>query len=1032
MRWVIAAAAFTLSPSPAWSYEVFTHSDMARITTSVSVLKQEPSLLNSIGLAGLSEAFPDSRNNLAEIETLIRDGAYFEDDRPRPLNHFFDPVNNRPLTIFGFSFWNYMSPDWALEDRHDIEAQMFSYWEGVEYFYKAMTSPARQERNRLWGMTFQTLGHVIHHVQDMAQPQHVRNDKHLDGPAEFFGIVPNPFYNPSRYESYTAKVSIKAGAYPVPTFPRVRDYWHNAAGQGLAQFTNRNFVSAGTNFTSQSGTLVSPLYQAPISTGETERLPAAEVWQAAGIDCLGPAPLPRVCGLNGTMAFYGNSVNDSYTGTATVNRRAASLSIFDQDFRLASGGGRVFALNRFNFDAAQAFLLQRAVAYGAGVIDHFFRGRLALERVVDDGADLIWEVKNVGAAENPMYNGAFQAFYDALDGTRKPLEIRGSGAVSLAAGEVLRLRTAKPPFGDLNFSGDYQLIVVFRGAIGAELGVAAAVGNMPLSGFILHPQYMPSDGIGGLRHIFFESGGWKLSQARGLSAGNIDWKGHYANGVPTVTLSWDGPEDRHRSASRNFNRLPHSFGSAIYQNGRIHAEAPLAVLGAAIRRDAEGEWLVAVCKDGLDDVVFERPNLASRDSALYHATAAPLGWREIARFVHSPYVFKEADSPWFFNGTGTEAQTMRNGYKDLGPGIGEFSWLYRLKINIGGGGASLSNEDNLAGVPYDWRESKQCQVDSQNADVDCSIDKCAVDSGSYYEEVTYRNEPVSASGEYIVAVDYIDRTPVYARLKVRSSGGEDYWSLSKGNSRGSCGGRSCPSWFYRSSQYTESRRTRVMDADYVLEIGPHASVYLSKSNGTVGTHFKTHREMQNDTMLVDINESSGIVDLNTVSTRLYYMDLRYGLYAAHVTERSYAYSGPADYAYMLPVQDTLKTKQIIGIGSQVLTLHDNAPVVRGPESAVFTLYNYRYGPPESEIACGAVEDNGYGGPVAIHLPSAVETSGAWAADRSGHVLLSQQREGDEPGVAIGGGFSVLSVGDLPALIPHAPSSPLYGGIRVVH
>ena len=27
---------------------------------------------------------------------------------------------------------------------------------------------------------FQTLGHVVHHLQDMAQPQHVRNDMHLD------------------------------------------------------------------------------------------------------------------------------------------------------------------------------------------------------------------------------------------------------------------------------------------------------------------------------------------------------------------------------------------------------------------------------------------------------------------------------------------------------------------------------------------------------------------------------------------------------------------------------------------------------------------------------------------------------------------------------------------------------------------------------------------------------------------------------------------------------------------------------------
>jgi hypothetical protein len=59
---------------------------------------------------------------------------------------------------------------------------------------------------------FQSIGHVIHHLQDMAQPQHVRNDVHCDR-----GICKTLFphvYAPSQYEKYTDLNS--------PTDPRLQ------------------------------------------------------------------------------------------------------------------------------------------------------------------------------------------------------------------------------------------------------------------------------------------------------------------------------------------------------------------------------------------------------------------------------------------------------------------------------------------------------------------------------------------------------------------------------------------------------------------------------------------------------------------------------------------------------------------------------------------------------------------------------------------------------------------------------------------
>ncbi|MGH9455172.1 MAG: hypothetical protein ACRD2O_14515, partial [Terriglobia bacterium] len=117
--------------------------------------------------------------------------------------------------------------------------------------------------NKAFGSLFVSLGHAIHLIQDVAQPQHVRNDMHCDADicantevalvAAFGSFV--PLYNPSLYESYTyehANVAGYSGGYASVVLPTARSYWAGSNGKGLAQFTNENFVSAGTNFSLDS------------------------------------------------------------------------------------------------------------------------------------------------------------------------------------------------------------------------------------------------------------------------------------------------------------------------------------------------------------------------------------------------------------------------------------------------------------------------------------------------------------------------------------------------------------------------------------------------------------------------------------------------------------------------------------------------------------------------------------------------------------------------------------------------------------
>jgi len=87
-----------------------------------------------------------------------------------------------------------------------------------------------------------------------------------------------------------------------------------------------------------------------------------------------------------SMTFYRSQIADNLTGETAENSRASTESVFDEDLQgsifsydTLTGHvetGRIFALNRLNFDAAYQFLIPKAVNYSAGLINYFFRGRM--------------------------------------------------------------------------------------------------------------------------------------------------------------------------------------------------------------------------------------------------------------------------------------------------------------------------------------------------------------------------------------------------------------------------------------------------------------------------------------------------------------------------------------------------------------------------------------------------------------------------------------------------------------------------------
>jgi hypothetical protein len=391
---------------PALAYnDRVTHRDLSVIATQKSQMYLDREIMMALGyLPAQQQRFRYYGSSgrvrmgarLMTLADVLGEGAVREDIGDAPKNHFYDPVHERPATVLGLSGGAKMSWQWMLEPE-EYDGQNNSLRDALEQLRLRLTytdgtaQQAYDQRELAGGNLLLSLGHAMHHMQDMAQPQHVRNDAHLeDIPGWEFLTPVNPLHNPSRYEKFTSSrerrdriKSLAQAGSPVfpgsPAFKIKRDFWTNSADTGIAETVNRDFVSQGTNFAMRGSTPVTTDYARPTPGAPTNYTPAQLFALTSSPVTAGIRTLCGSTGADCTMTMY----------PTAVTPRASTYSIFDQDLepkgrevRYALPGvgpvmvGRIFDLNRFNFDAAHPELIKRAVSYSAGIVNHFFRGKL--------------------------------------------------------------------------------------------------------------------------------------------------------------------------------------------------------------------------------------------------------------------------------------------------------------------------------------------------------------------------------------------------------------------------------------------------------------------------------------------------------------------------------------------------------------------------------------------------------------------------------------------------------------------------------
>jgi len=360
----------------------------------------------------------------------------------RVLNHFYDPVYQRALTPCPLAPCE-LAPIWATgvtDAFGQANGEILGRWnhftilDAKEALFRALTLKTRNVarwsdipqppdaagkevlRNVYWATMFRSLGDVLHLVQDMAQPQHTRNDAHAGivgaghkGVLELYleararletAFKISPYGGPSTTVAIAAKplsyqicdTGNNCGDYPPPTeFTQYSQFFSTSpgigvGGKGLADYSNTQFFTAGKNLGNTD-------YSSPPNNLSAYTMTPVVPTHWDGSPIVGSDSSFRVFLFNRGIVL--DNLNLAYNAT---NVPLTSVSIWDE-FMQGRAFSPSFHITRENFDAQADLLLPRAVAYGVGLLARFFRGQMQIDTpnegayaVLDNAAPLCRDV----------------------------------------------------------------------------------------------------------------------------------------------------------------------------------------------------------------------------------------------------------------------------------------------------------------------------------------------------------------------------------------------------------------------------------------------------------------------------------------------------------------------------------------------------------------------------------------------------------------------------------------------------------------
>jgi hypothetical protein len=377
-------------------------------------------LKNDFNLPDGSEAHIGDKT----VAECLKTGSELEDSPLcRSSNHFHDPL--QPWDVSGLTDTGILMPIychtgeypasdiksnvfWATEYKgpapggvHSVNDNDQDWRAAREAFYTYLTgrngygnlvAETQTQRNEYFAKSLQALGQVLHLLQDMAVPAHVRNDFSQGhtvplngGPWILFGAG-NPFEGYVKRNNDDPNLFNNAISPGMDTFS-LTDLWDTDRYDGtnpgidknllgLAEYTQLNFASMTTVFTegfltdSDSG---NDLFYYPFPAKSGTNLEDFTTGNLLPETVIGKDNLPVTMYAIRKFADHGGEEIAHFVKPTYLSRDLAerSVDIYNERVYLLS-----FMLDDDCYKDYAALLIPRAIGYSAALLDYFFRGRM--------------------------------------------------------------------------------------------------------------------------------------------------------------------------------------------------------------------------------------------------------------------------------------------------------------------------------------------------------------------------------------------------------------------------------------------------------------------------------------------------------------------------------------------------------------------------------------------------------------------------------------------------------------------------------
>jgi hypothetical protein len=369
----------------------------------------------------------------------------------RSLNHFYDPTTKLGLNakIGSLHFAGLPSPLWAttynIVDPFKYGGMNVYSWQNARaYQSNSIVNVSAAARISQAGLMFRSVGQVMHLLEDASQPQHVRNEQHKDT-WPFLPIDVNTQWR-SKIEDFGREnlSSLQAMGCFAPQnldwmaagFICVTNFWdrglYNASSPtpleanetggktlGLAEWCNGNFLTVRGSYAEY------PLLA--VHGGTTYPYPRIDSTDFDHYQGQPDAYAKLITVFDGSQNLYGVPtavyrciVQKNSQGVVVPMHSSLDLLAAYRPGVFGAFAGTLCAVHPDDRDVMRNYLsllLPKAVAYSSGLLDYYFRGKLAITNfVVTNSTQIYFTAQNI--SPQAFSGGSFRVFTDDASGNR--------------------------------------------------------------------------------------------------------------------------------------------------------------------------------------------------------------------------------------------------------------------------------------------------------------------------------------------------------------------------------------------------------------------------------------------------------------------------------------------------------------------------------------------------------------------------------------------------------------------------------------